>query len=132
MQYQMNYIKYFILLLFTLGSSIAFSQNCSVNAGGNVTICGTTHTLAGSFGGSTSGAPTWTVVSTPAGAPAPVISDVNSYTPTVTGLTYPGNYVFQISQNCTTGSVSSQVTIIAPGDVSTFTAGADITNVTAA
>src|SRR5690606_34533383 len=131
MQYHMNYIKYFILLLFTLGSSIAFSQNCSVNAGGNVTICGTTHTLAGSAGGNTNGAPIWTIVSKPAGAPDPVISDINSYTPDVTDLDFPGTYVFEISQPCGTGTVTSQVTITAPGSVATHTAGPDITDVSA-
>jgi hypothetical protein len=47
-------------------------------------------------------------------------------------MTYPGNYVFQIAQNCSpSGTAASQVTITAPGDVSTFSAGTDITNVPA-
>src|SRR5690606_7797521 len=85
----------------------------------------------GSAGGNTNGAPTWTIVSKPAGAPDPVISDINSYTPDVTDLDFPGTYVFEISQPCGTGAVTSQVTITAPGSVATHTAGSDITDVSA-
>ncbi|OJX29704.1 MAG: hypothetical protein BGO86_12570, partial [Chryseobacterium sp. 36-9] len=119
-----------VLLLF-LGNRMLYAQSCTVNAGGNATICGTSYTLQGSASGTTVGNPTWTLVSKPAGAPDPVISNINSYTPNVTGLTFPGNYVFQMAQNCSSGSGTSQVTITAPGDASTFTAGPDITNVNA-
>jgi len=105
---------------------------CQVNAGGNQTICGTSYTLQGSSSGDTSGNPVWTIVSKPTGAPDPVFSDVNSLTPNVTGITFPGNYVFQIEQNCNPGgSVTSQVTILAPGEISSFTAGSDVTNINA-
>ena len=121
----------FILLLF-LGNMMIYSQ-CSVNAGGGGTICGTSYTMQGSTTGTPTGAPVWTLVSKPSGAPDPVFSNVNSLTPNVTGMTFPGNYVFQVEQNCSPGgSVTSQVTIKAPGDSSTFTAGSDITNVPAA
>lgn len=120
----------FLLLLLFMGNMILYAQ-CSVNAGGNTTICGTSYTLQGSSSGTT-GSPVWTVVSKPPGAPDPVFSNVNSLTPNVTGMTFPGNYVFQITQNCSpSGSVTSQVTITAPGEISTFTAGPDITNVNA-
>jgi len=123
----------FLILLLFLGNMIIYAQ-CSVNAGGNATICGTSYTLQGTSSGSTSGTPVWTLVSKPSGAPDPVISNVNSLTPNVTGMTSPGNYVFQVAQNCSSpsGTVTSQVTITAPGDaMSTFTAGPDITNVNA-
>lgn len=120
---------FFILLLF-LGNMILYAQ-CSVNAGGNTTICGTSYILQGTAG-STSGTPTWTLLSKPSGAPDPVFSNVNSLTPTVTGMTSPGNYVFQVVQNCTpSGSATSQVTITAPGATTGFTAGPDITNIPA-
>ncbi|MFC7346076.1 DUF6923 family protein [Chryseobacterium zhengzhouense] len=120
----------FLLLLLFMGNMILYAQ-CSVNAGGNTTICGTSYTLQGSSSGTT-GSPVWTVVSKPPGAPDPVFSNVNSLTPNVTGMTFPGNYVFQITQNCSpSGSVTSQVTITAPGDVATFTAGPDVTNIPA-
>lgn len=119
------------LILFFTGNLLLYSQ-CTVNAGGNATICGTSYTLQGTAGTGVTGTPTWTLVSKPAGAPDPVINTPNSYTPNVTGMTSPGNYVFQISQSCTSGSAFSQVTILAPGAVTTFTAGPDITNITAA
>ncbi|MDQ0065759.1 hypothetical protein [Chryseobacterium lathyri] len=119
----------FLFLLLFLGNMILYAQ-CSVNAGGNQTICGTSYTLQGSSG--STGTPTWTLVSKPSGAPDPVISNVNSLTPNVTGMTSPGNYVFQVEQDCgPSGSATSQVTITAPGGTSTFTAGPDITNVNA-
>ena len=130
MKFFNTYILFFLFLI--VGSAMISAQNCTVNAGGNTTICGISYTLQGSANNSTSGNPTWTLVSKPSGAPDPVISNVNSYTPNVTGMTSPGNYVFQIAQNCSpAGSATSQVTITAPGDVSTFTAGPDITNVNA-
>jgi len=109
---------------------ILYAQ-CGVNAGGNTTICGTSYTLQGTSSGST-GTSIWTIVSKPAGAPDPVFSDVNSLTPNVTGITAPGNYVFQITQNCSpSGSATSQVTITAPGTTTGFTAGPDITTIPA-
>ncbi|MGG1923674.1 hypothetical protein AB1278_17810 [Chryseobacterium sp. NRRL B-14798] len=119
----------FLFLLLFLGNMILYAQ-CIVNAGGNTTICGTSYTLQGSSG--SAGTPTWTLVSKPSGAPDPIISNVNSLTPNVTGITSPGNYVFQVEQDCgISGSATSQVIITAPGDSSTFTAGPDITNVNA-
>ncbi|MGU3374856.1 hypothetical protein [Chryseobacterium sp. M5A1_1a] len=121
----------FFIILLIWGNMIALAQDCSINAGGNATICGTSYTLQGSGGGNTNGTPIWTLVSKPVGAPNPVINGANTYTPNVTGINTPGNYVFSVSQSCTTGIVTSQVTITAPGDVSTFTAGPDITNISA-
>ncbi|MGE8431487.1 hypothetical protein [Chryseobacterium joostei] len=121
----------FLFILLTWGNIMIFAQDCSINAGGNATICGTSYTLQGSVAGSRTSTPTWKLVSKPAGAPNPVINGANTYAPNVTGMTSPGNYVFEISQSCTTGAVTSQVTITAPGEVSTFTAGPDITNVSA-
>ncbi len=108
------------------------AQSCTVNAGGNATICGTTYTLQGSAGSNTVGNPTWTLVSKPSGAPDPVISNVNSFTPNITGMTSPGSYVFRITQPCTSGpAATSQVTITAPGATTGFTAGPDITGISA-
>ncbi len=124
----MKFLKTYILfLIFLFTGSVSISAQCTVNAGGSTAICGTTYTLDGSTSGNSIGNPTWTLVSKPAGAPDPVISNINAYKPNVTGLTYPGNYVFQIAQNCNSSSTTSQVTITAPGDASTFTAGPDRT-----
>lgn len=122
-------VKVLLLVISILPSQI-YAQ-CSINAGGHQTICGTTYTLQGSAGDGVTGNPTWTVVSKPAGAVDPVFSDNHSYTPKVTKLNSPGDYVFEITQACNTGSVSSQVTITAPGSIATFTAGSDITNISA-
>ncbi|MFS4428407.1 hypothetical protein [Chryseobacterium sp. S90] len=121
----------FFIIFLIMGNMMILAQNCNVNAGANAVICGTSTNLSGSPGGSTSGNPLWTLVSKPSGAPDPIIATPSGYNTNVTGMTYSGNYVFQIAQNCTTGTATSQVTITAPGDVSTFTAGADVTNVSA-
>lgn len=122
-------VLFFIFLI--MGNMMILAQNCNINAGANAVICGTSANLSGSPGGSTSGNPTWSLVSKPTGAPDPVIAAPTNYNTGITGMTYPGNYVFKITQNCTTGIATSQVTITAPGDVSTFTAGPDISNVSA-
>ncbi|WP_284461358.1 hypothetical protein, partial [Chryseobacterium sp.] len=122
-------VLFFIFLL--VGNMMILAQNCNVNAGANAVICGTSTNLSGSPGGSTSGNPLWTLVSKPAGAPDPVIAAPTNYNTGITGMTYPGNYVFKITQNCTTGTATSQVTITASGEVSSFTAGPDITNISA-
>ncbi|MCX8525254.1 hypothetical protein OF897_15140 [Chryseobacterium formosus] len=121
---------FFVLLLF-LGNLVLYGQ-CSVNAGGNAAICGTSYTLQGTTIGTPTGTPTWTIVTKPAGAPDPVFSNPNILTPTVTGMTFPGNYVFQVAQNCSpSGSGTSQVTITSPGATTGFTAGPDITGIPA-
>ncbi|MBP2619684.1 hypothetical protein [Chryseobacterium jejuense] len=122
-------VLFFIFLI--MGNMMILAQNCNINAGANAVICGTSTNLSGSPGGSTSGNPLWTLISKPSGAPDPVIVTPSGYNTNVTGMTSPGNYVFQIAQTCTTGTATSQVTITAPGAVSTFTAGPDITNVSA-
>ena len=120
-----------VILLFFTGNLMIFSQSCSVNAGGNATICGTSTTLQATTTGTTSGTPTWSIVSKPSGAPDPVFSNPNAYNPNVTGITFPGNYVFMITQQCSTGTVTSQVTVTAPGATTGFTAGPDITTIPA-
>ena len=122
-------VFFFILLI--IGNMMISAQSCNINAGANAVICGTSANLSGSPGGSTVGNPLWTLVSKPSGAQDPVIVTPSGYNTNVTGMTSPGNYVFQIAQNCTTGTATSQVTITAPGDVSSFTAGPDITNISA-
>lgn len=120
-----------LFLLLFLGNMMLYGQ-CNVNAGGNATICGTSYTMQGSSSDGSNEIPVWTIVSKPAGAPDPVFSNINAYTPNVTGMTFPGNYVFRITKPCSSGTeASSQVIITAPGAVNTFTAGPDITNVNA-
>lgn len=108
---------------------INYAQNCTVNAGGNSIICGSSTTLTGGVAGTTgAGNPTWTFISGPA---VPVIATPNALTTNVTGMVNDGNYVFQLSHPCGTGTATSQVTITAHPRPAGFTAGPDITTVCA-
>ncbi|MGD1319674.1 DUF6923 family protein [Chryseobacterium sp. 2R14A] len=123
----------FLLLLLFMGNLLVFSQSCTINAGASKPICGTSTTLQATSGGAVSSSPpTWSILSKPAGATDPVFSNVNVLNPTVSGINSPGNYVFRITQPCTTGAPAvSDVTITAPGAITGFTAGTDITNIPA-
>ena len=122
-------ISAFLLICFSLLVSTSFAQNCSINAGGNATVCSSTTTLTGTESGTTGpGTPTWTFVSGPV---VPTIVSPNTLVTNITGMTVDGDYVFQISRNCGTGIANSTVTITAHPRPASFTAGPDITNVCA-
>lgn len=117
-----------LLLFFTIGTN-AQVTNCTVNAGGNATVCGSSTTLTGSTSGNVfADPPTWTFVSGPV---TPVIASPNAMTTNVTGMTADGNYTFQISQRCETGTATSLVVITAHPRPATFTTGPDILNICA-
>lgn len=125
----------FILKLFIIVSLVCYiplinyAQNCTVNAGGNSIICGSSTTLTGGVAGTTgAGNPAWTFISGPA---VPVIATPNALTTNVTGMVNDGNYVFQLSHPCGTGTATSQVTITAHPRPAGFTAGPDVTTVCA-
>lgn len=118
-----------LFLLFILSNQVLWAQDCTINAGANHIICGTSTTLEGVVGGNYNVAATWTVVNVPSGAPNPVIANPNSLETAVTGLDKPGKYTFRITQPCGDREAVSDVTVTAPGDVSTFTAGTDINDV---
>ncbi|SHG10232.1 hypothetical protein [Chryseobacterium vrystaatense] len=126
----MKIFKNYFLLFTLLCAGILHSQ-CTVNAGGNTTICGTSYTLSGSAGNSTTGNPIWSLVSKPPGATDPIISNTNILNPVVTGMSSYGNYTFQLYKSCPSGNTTSLITITSPGDISGFTAGPDITNINA-
>jgi hypothetical protein len=118
-----------ILLSLFFYASTSQAQNCSINAGGNATACGSSTTLTGTESGTTgAGTPTWTFVSGPV---VPTIASPNSLVTNVTGMTLDGNYVFRLSRNCGTGIANSTVTITAHPRPASFTAGPDITSVCA-
>jgi hypothetical protein len=103
--------------------------NCTVNAGGNAIICGTSATLVGTTAGNVGApAPVWSFVSGPV---TPVIESPNTLTTNVTGMTAEGNYTFQLRQTCTIGIATSTVVITAHPRPTSFTAGPDITNICA-
>ncbi|MGN6492275.1 MAG: T9SS type A sorting domain-containing protein [Agriterribacter sp.] len=118
-----------VLLIFGLNISTLYAQNCTANAGGNATVCGSATTLTGTVSGTLgAGTPTWSFISGPV---TPVIVTPNSLTTDITGMTADGDYVFQLSRNCGTGVATSTVTITAHPRPASFTAGPDITNVCA-
>jgi hypothetical protein len=118
-----------LLIYFCLLFSTSYAQNCSVNAGGNATVCSSSTTLTGTESGTTGpGTPTWTFLSGPV---VPTILSPNTLVTNVTGMTVDGSYVFRLSRNCGTGTAISTVTITAHPRPASFTAGPDITNVCA-
>lgn len=123
-------LKLLIIVSLICGTHLVnYAQNCTVNAGGNSIICGSSTTLTGGVAGTTgAGNPAWTFISGPT---VPVIVTPNALSTNVTGMTTDGNYVFQLSHPCGTGTATSQVTITAHPRPASFTAGADITTVCA-
>ncbi|MBL7712141.1 MAG: T9SS type A sorting domain-containing protein [Chitinophagaceae bacterium] len=118
-----------LLFLFCTPTCSVYAQDCTANAGGNAIVCGSSTTLTGSVGGSTAAAaPAWSFVSGPV---TPVIGSPSSLTTAVSGMTADGNYIFQLSQPCATGTAISTVTITAHPRPASFTAGPDITSVCA-
>ncbi|MFA6059050.1 MAG: T9SS type A sorting domain-containing protein [Taibaiella sp.] len=113
------------------GTGIALAQgvNCTANAGGNAVVCGSDATLTGGVSGTVgTGNPSWTFLSGPV---IPTIVSPGSFTTNVTGMTTDGNYVFQLSHPCGTGTAQSQVTITAHPRPASFTAGPDKTGICA-
>lgn len=113
----------------TTGNVFAQTTNCTVNAGGNAIICGSTTTLVGGVSGIVgAGNPTWSFVSGPV---PPTIAAPNSLTTAISGMTVNGDYVFSLSHPCGSGVATSNVTITAHPRPASFTAGADITSICA-
>ncbi|RQO32624.1 hypothetical protein DBR32_03260 [Taibaiella sp. KBW10] len=123
--------RLFAFLFFALaGANTTYAQDCTANAGGNATVCGSTTTLVGTVSGNlgTLNSPLWTFISGPT---TPTIVSPNSLTTNITGMTTDGNYVFRLTRNCGTGTAVSNVTITAHPRPAGFTAGPDITNICA-
>ncbi|GEM_PF-717535 len=119
-----------ICALVFLGTYGTYAQNCTANAGGNATVCGSTTTLVGSVSGTlgTLNTPLWTFISGPV---TPTIVSPDNLTTNITGMTADGNYTFRLTRNCGTGIATSDVTITAHPRPATFTAGPDVTNICA-
>ncbi len=120
-----------VLAIFLLSGMAwnSYAQSCTVNAGGNSIICSSATTLTGGVSGTVgAGNPTWTFISGPV---VPTIATPNALTTNVSGMVNDGNYVFQLSQPCGSGTATSQVTITAHPRPASFTAGPDITTVCA-
>ncbi|MBL7707024.1 MAG: T9SS type A sorting domain-containing protein [Taibaiella sp.] len=119
-----------ICFLVFLGTYGTYAQNCTANAGGNATVCGSTTTLVGSVSGTlgTLNTPLWTFISGPV---TPTIVSPDNLTTNITGMTADGNYTFRLTRNCGTGVATSDVTITAHPRPVSFTAGPDVTNICA-
>ena len=124
-------LSFYLLLSVFVSNTVLAQNSCTINAGGNAIICGSTTTLTAVGGGSFSGVPAWSFTGGTAGV-TPVIASPNSLSTDVTGMTATGTYIFQVQQECGDGSMAtSQVTITARPRPATFTAGPDITNICA-
>lgn len=126
-----KFFKACFVLFSLLFFNVTIAQTCDINAGGNVTICGTSHRLVATNIDNASGNLQWSLISKPAGASDPVLSSPTSLATDVTGMDKPGKYVFKITKQCGSTVAESTVTITSPGSVTNFTAGSDITTVSA-
>lgn len=117
------------MFMVLLSSYQSYAQNCTANAGGNVTVCGSATTLTGTVSGTLgAGNPAWTFISGPV---TPVIVSPNTLITDVTGMNIYGDYVFRLSRPCGSGTAVSQVTITAHPRPAGFTAGPDKTGICA-
>lgn len=126
-----KFFKACFVLFSLLFFNVTIAESCDINAGGNATICGTSHRLVATSIDSTSGNLQWSLISKPEGASDPVLATPTSLATEVTGMNKPGKYVFRIKKQCGSTTVESTVTITSPGSVASFTAGPDITTVSA-
>jgi len=109
-----------LILTFFIGT-IAYSQNCTINAGITQTICTSTVTLTGSTTGPN--AITWSQIA----GPTAVITSPSSLTTTVTGLIGGNMYQFRISTICSDGLPTHNDVTINTQDFPTTNAGSPIT-----
>ena len=123
LQYKIS--KYF-LVLFLLVSTLAVSQNCTVNANVNQTICvNETLTLVGNANGvAEPGANLigWSQIS----GPSVSITTPSQLTTTVTGFTAGNTYVFRLSAKCSDlSTIKDDVTVVV-SPITIASAGVDV------
>ena len=121
--------KILLLLMLLLIGRVAFSANCSLNAGVDQTICSTaTLTLTGDYAGlfPTPRVTTWSQVS----GPSAIITSPNSLITTVTGLIgayTPGNvYKFRLTSTCEDGSLTFDEVNVTIVKITAANAGVDL------
>ncbi len=102
-----------MVLLFCFCSKFSMAQNCSINAGGDQTIClGKPLQLEGNIGGPfNTSTIVWSVVSQPAGS-AVVIATPRSFITNITNVTLTGTYTFRLSGTCGDGITTSDVVTV--------------------
>jgi len=117
-------MKKSILLIFILISTYTYSQNCTVNADIDQTVCSNASV---SLTGSVTGLPTlplvtnWSQVS----GPSAIITNPSSLLTTVTGLISGNTYVFRFSSSCTDGSLVYDDMQVVVNNITTANAGPD-------
>jgi hypothetical protein len=125
--YQGNRNKLLLLVLLFLFTTMPriHAQDCIANAGGSVTICGSSTTLTGTVSGTLGH---WTFISGPV---TPVIARPDSLITNVSGMTENGDYTFRLSHPCGGDTAVSEVTVTAHPRPAGFTAGPDKTGICA-
>ncbi|MDG3581874.1 PKD domain-containing protein [Galbibacter pacificus] len=124
----LSYLKKKLWLLFFLFMGIynIHSQNCSVNAGIDETICGdvTSYNLSGSSSGDISSSTVWSQIA----GPAVNIGDPNDMETVITGMLGGNTYTFQLSAICGDGVTVSQTVNISVEEITIANAGTDVTS----
>lgn len=122
-----KYLSFSILLLFVLLVTLnGKTQNCSVNANVDLSLCANETMLligqkAGLFEGS--GTTTWSQVE----GPSVIITNPNSLTTTVTGFTGGNTYKFRLSTVCKDGSLTYDDVVYTVKPITQSNSGADMT-----
>lgn len=118
-------MKKILFFAFIFLSSYTYSQNCSVNADVDQTVCAnqTTVTLTGSVNGLVQSpqTTTWSQV----GGPSAIITSPNNLTTTVNGLIGGNTYTFRFSSTCTDGSLVYDDMQVIVNNITVANAGSD-------
>ena len=118
------YYQLFSIILVLAFPGILFSQNCTVNAGLDQTICAASAlTLYGTDAGLLTGGTTWTQVS----GPSVIITSPHSLNTTVTGYTGGNTYKFWLNASCVDGSLIHDECVVTVLGYTIANAGADQT-----
>lgn len=115
----MKTIKLVLLVMTLLVVNIATSQNCTVNAGIDQSVCSSSATLTGAYG--TPVSTTWTQIT----GPNAVITSPSALTTTVTGLVGGNTYRFRISTICGDGFPTYDEVVISTQDFPIANAGSN-------
>lgn len=115
----MKALKLTLISVTLLFASIVSSQNCTVNAGIDQSVCSSTVTLTGAYG--TPISTTWSQIT----GPTAVITSPSSLTTTVTGLVGGNTYRFRISATCGDGLPTFDEVIVSTQNFPVANAGSN-------
>lgn len=117
----MKAVKLLLIFVALVTVNMLQSQNCTVNAGIDQTVCTSSATLVGAQ--PENRATIWTQVA----GPTSIITDQSAKTTTVTGLIGGNSYKFSISTVCTDGLTASDTVTITAQNFPITSAGSGIT-----